>query len=188
MGKVMEDKFKLLKESFMNTPVKIIVLEDVGPMVMPDGRSFSARKGEEREVPRWVAYYLEKKGFAKRRGGEITLDEIIKIHYREVNRRSMSDIDPLPTNFYWLVREFLDDLDKTIKESPDPVLIERKRKVEGYIREIFEKRLQALLTMAIRGGDIGVLKQRILPEEAVLLDAIYDVIVKWRKNVLGMEE
>jgi hypothetical protein len=172
----------------MNLPVKVIVIENIKPITLPDGTVFSARRGEERELPRWVSLFLEKKGLVKRRGVEITLDEIIKLHYREVNRRSITDLEQLPAHFYWLVKEYLEHLDEMIRERPDPTLIDERRKVSLYLREIFEKRLQALVSLTVRGGDLSVIRQKLSPEENVLLEEIHGKISAWKRIVLGAED
>ncbi len=184
----MKERLELLRESFQNTPVKIIVIEDISPLTLPDGSVFSARRGEETEVPRWIADYLEKKGLVKRKWGEITLDDIIKIHYREINRRATRELESLPTNFYWLVREYIEHLDKLIKENPDPVLLDEKRKVTLYLQEIVEKRLQALAFFALSNDDSSTISQKLAPEENVLLEELKASIKMWKKTVLGFKE
>ena len=58
----MENRIELLKQSFMNSPVKIMVTEETHPITLPDGKIFSAKKGKKEKFPDGLECTWRKRG------------------------------------------------------------------------------------------------------------------------------
>lgn len=181
----MKSRLEALKKVFESSGVKTVVVSDIRGLTLPDGSVLNASKGEEIEVPRWLAKYLEERGLVRRRWGELELEDILRIHYRELDRKSVRDLTPLPQHFYWLAREYLQRLDELIKSNPTPVLLDERRKAETYIKEIVDRRIRAIASMAVGGGDASIVSGRLSPEEQELMKELKRVISEWKKIVLG---
>lgn len=179
-----EARLHLLEKAYDNSNVKVLVTQDLNGLVLPDGTRISARKGDRIEIPRWMARVLEADGKASIIRDEITTEDVIRIHYREMQRTSIMDIERLPDNFYWSVREYVNYLEKKIREEPDPRLLEEKRRLSEYIDEIIDKRIQSIVLSTMDEKMAGQISSKISPEEQVLMEELIQVLRKWRKQII----
>ncbi|AFH43359.1 hypothetical protein [Fervidicoccus fontis] len=181
----MEERLELLKQAFNNTSVKVIAVSDIDQTVLPNGAVLKAKKGEEVELPRWIANFLEERGLVKRKWDEISVQEVSKIHYREMSRRAVKDIEQLPSNFYWLVQEYLDYLEKKIRSEADPSFIEDRQNLLEFLSEIVEKRMRAVITYVFSYGDYTEISQKLTQEEIILAEELKNLLIQWKKIVIG---
>jgi len=181
----MKENIELIRKAFENISVKAVAIEDIRGLVLPNGTTLSATKGDKIEAPRWIIGYLEEKGLAKRLWEEVGLEDIIRIHYRELDRKSIKEISRLPDNFYFLVKEYMDHLDKIIREKPDPNILNERQRIENYVNEIVNKRLQAIMLLSLNVDDPAELGGKLSPEELELFREIKEKIAEWFLLIFG---
>ncbi|HEU97854.1 MAG: hypothetical protein ACP5I2_02650 [Fervidicoccaceae archaeon] len=181
----MLEEMELLKEAFERTPVKVVVVSEAETIKLPSGSTINVKKGEEIELPRWLANTLEEKGIVQRKWNEFSIDELMKIEYKTMKMRTPKDLEQLPNNFYWICSEHLHHLEKLLKTNPDPNYIQEKKKVAESLNKIMTRRLSLLVeSLLIFGVDLPSLQLKATPEELVLIQRFYEDLRKW-KEVLG---
>ncbi len=180
-----KSKLYMCIEDFESSNVKVIVVNDITGLRMPNGEVINASRGEEIEIPRWLANYLESKGLVRRKWGELGLEDLMKIHYREANRKSLRELSSLPKNFYWLAKEYIEHIDSLIKENPTPTLLREKERMLTFLREIIDKRLKAILTIAVGREDVSTYTTKLSPEELMLFHEVRELIQEWKKTLTG---
>ncbi len=183
----MTTRLTLLEKAYENTMTKVIALKSIDRMVLPDGTVITAQRGDKIEIPRWMARVLEDEKTVSILWDDVSIEDVIRIHYREMQRVSLKDIEQLPDNFYWLVRDYLANLDRRIRETPEPQLIEEKRRMHDYLNEIVDKRLQTIALSSLDEKMSSQISARLTPEEQVLLDELRNLIREWRSKILGSE-
>ncbi len=183
----MTTRLTLLEKAYENTMTKVIALKSIDRMVLPDGTVITAQRGDKIEIPRWMARVLEDEKTVSILWDDVSIEDVIRIHYREMQRVSLKDIEQLPDNFYWLVRDYLANLDRRIRENPEPQLIEEKRRMHDYLNEIVDKRLQTIALSSLDEKMSSQISARLTPEEQVLLDELRNLIREWRSKILGSE-
>ncbi len=181
----MTTRLTLLEKAYENTMAKVIALKSIDRMVLPDGTVITAQRGDKIEIPRWMARVLEGEKTVSILWDDVSIEDIIRIHYREMQRVSLKDIEQLPDNFYWLVRDYLANLERRIRETPEPQLIEEKRRMQDYLNEIVDKRLQTIALSSLDEKMSSQISARLTPEEQVLLDELRNLIREWRSKILG---
>ncbi|MEM1619521.1 MAG: hypothetical protein QXU97_00245 [Fervidicoccaceae archaeon] len=172
---------ELLRAAFDRAPVRVMALRDVGPLRLPSGSIVSAKRGERVELPRWMARALEERGAVVRLLDRFSVEDLLRVHYREMERRSLSEIQKLPEDFYRLAAEYLEVLEVRLKSSPDYRLLEERRRVEECLSEVAEKRLASILDLVIAPRGASELKARLAPEELELYERVSSLVAEWSR-------
>ena len=179
-----EAKLSLLEKAYDNTIVHAITLADMEKLTLPDGSVINASRGDKIELPRWMARALEEERMVSIIWNEFTVEDVLRIHYREMQRTSILDIEALPENFYWILREYVSRLEKQIRETPDPRLIEERKRLQDYVNEILDKRLQTIISAVTNDKLSNSISPKLSPEEQVLMEELRRIIKEWRRKLI----
>lgn len=178
----LEERMRLIEIDALLRPVKIMVLRDYS-LPLPSER-LTVKKGDEVEVPRWLAQTLVERGVAKPKD-EVDVNFINGYHYKERRSSSSSQLVQLPQDFYVSVGEYLRRLDEQIKAQPSHMLINDRDVSEKNLLELSQLRLNKILRLAqTDAGDEAL--NSMTPEEALLYSAIKETVESWRKFVQGL--
>uniref|UniRef100_A0A7J3ZLW7 GINS subunit domain-containing protein n=1 Tax=Fervidicoccus fontis TaxID=683846 RepID=A0A7J3ZLW7_9CREN len=185
----MRESLTLLRKAFELTSARVVVTRDILPLRLSTGEVLVASKGEKVEVPRWIAKFLEERGIAKRLTEEISIEDVLRVHYKELDRRSISELQKLPENFYWLLQEYIETLQRDLRTAPNPRLLEERRRLEGYLSDILEKRVQAIMVLAtLLKSPLVEYKPRLSLEEIELLETVSESVRVWMAALKGEVE
>lgn len=179
------DQVKSIIMSIEEKNSSAIVVADRLAINLPNGTKVISVRGEKLEAPFWILNLLEKKGLVKQDEGDLTINDILKVHHDETHKKSSRELSSLPENFYFRLRKYLSNLEKKINEKPAPELINELKKAESLLKEIIEKRLTTILYIAISGRGEESILGKMSPEEEVLYKWFRSTIESWRESVLG---
>ncbi|MEM1873859.1 MAG: GINS complex subunit Sld5 [Acidilobaceae archaeon] len=164
--------------------MRVVFLKDYPQLPTPMG-VVSVKRGDELELPRWQARILKNMGFAEIRDSEVDLNTINTFHFRE-RRNPPGELVAFQQDFYLRAREFIEKIDRIIRENPSHMLLRDRDSAEKNLVDIAETRLLKLLKLAY-SQDAGV-KTRITVEELVLYDYLLRAVSSWRsyiKKIVG---
>ncbi|MFP3269061.1 MAG: hypothetical protein GU347_03100 [Desulfurococcales archaeon] len=178
----MFEEMALLKEAFERSAVKVIITVENASIKLPNGGIANVKKGDEIEVPRWMANLLDEKGIAKRKWNEVQLQELSKIDYKTRTVKSPREVESLPSNFYWIWTEYLEHLEKVIKSTPDPNYIYERKRVSEFLNRIMSRRIAILIDAILTSGvEMPSLLSKVTPEELVLLEKFQGDFKEWKE-------
>ncbi|MGC9071415.1 MAG: GINS complex subunit Sld5 [Acidilobus sp.] len=173
------DRMKLVEIDSLLRPVKVMIVKDYN-LVLAEGR-LSAKKGDEVEVPRWLAQALLVKGIARPKE-EVDVNYINSYHYKERRSSTTSQLTQLPPDFYIAVGEYIRGLEEQIKAQPSHMLINDRDVSEKNLLELSQLRLNKIMRLAqTDAGNEAV--PSMTPEEALLYSTIKETIESWRKYI-----
>ena len=175
----LDERLQLLGIDALLRPVKVMILSDCR-VPLPEG-PLQAKKGDEVEVPRWIAEVLVSQGLAKYKE-EVNVNYVNMYHYKERRSTTGSQLAQLPPDFYVSVGEFIRSLEEEIKRSPSHMLINDKDMSEKNIIELSETRLSKIIRLAQTDmGDEEVPKMT--PEEALVYSQLKTTVSAWKKYI-----
>ncbi|MGC9112503.1 GINS complex subunit Sld5 [Acidilobus sp.] len=178
----LEERLQLLSFDGMLRPIKVMILNDC-TIPLPDG-PLQAKKGDEVEVPRWIAEVLSKEGYAKPKE-EVDVNYINNYHYKERRSASGSHLAQLPSDFYVAVGEFIRSLDEAIKRSPSHMLINDKDVSEKNVIELSQLRLSKIVRLAQTDmGDEEV--PNMTPEEVLIYTQLKNAFNSWKNYIQSL--
>lgn len=176
------DRMKLIEIDALLRPVKVMILKEY-TITLP-GERLSVKKGDEIEVPRWMAEWLIERGVAKPKE-EVDLNFINGYHFKERRSSSSSQLAQLPPDFYVTVGEYMRRLDEQIKAQPSHMLINDRDVSEKNVLELSQLRLNKIIRLAqTDAGDEAL--TNMTPEEALLYSAIKETVESWRRYVQSL--
>ncbi len=176
------ERLKLLEHDYQLEPVRVVFLKDA-EIPTPNGY-MKIQRGEELDLPRWQARKLREEGVLEIKESEIGSEDIARIHFTEVHSRGAIQLAPLPARFYLKVREYIETLNKAIKENPSPSLFNDRANTEKLLSDIVDRRLNKIVRLVVAGGDDSVL-DRMTPEEKILYQTLLNTIRSWREEIIG---
>ncbi|MEB3773884.1 MAG: DNA replication complex GINS family protein [Desulfurococcales archaeon] len=174
----MEDKLELVELDYMVREVRVLFLKDYYELPTPSG-VINARKGDEMNLPRWQARYLEELGVVDVRENGLTLDVVNMYHFRERRTSAANKLSQLPQDFYRKASELVEKLNKLIRESPSHMLLRDREVLEKNLIELGEARMMKLIRLAQTGGG-EELRSNMTPEEQLLYDSVKGIVESWR--------
>jgi hypothetical protein len=142
---------------------QVRVLKEVRGMDLPTGRLGPLEMGEEIKLWVWEAKVLERHGLVERR--RVTPTDIKRLIIAE--ERNL-ELEKLPENFYFFVREEVSNLRKRGDH-------ERADELKSQVLTLFEIRLPKLLTLVLSPGGSG----EIPAEEKFLINRLAFVYRTW---------
>lgn len=176
---MLSEKFELAWLDYEMRRARVVFLRDYPKLPTPMGL-ISVKRGDEIELPRWQAHLLKAKGYVEVRDGEVDLNTINTLHFRE-RRNPPGELVLFQQDFYLRVKDFLEKIDKVIRENPSHMLLRDRDTAEKNVVDIAETRLLKLLKLAY-SQDVSV-KTRITVEELVLYDHLLKLISSWREYI-----
>lgn len=176
---MLEERLKLVELDYEFRDVRVLFIKDYEGLPLPNGR-VTARKGDEMDLPRWQARLLAGMGYVEIKDRGVDINEINMIHYRERRGRG-AEVQPLPQDFYFKVREYVEKLNEAIRESPASMLIREREAAEKNVLDLADTRLVKILRLAQTGS--SEFKDRMTPEERILFDVLQSLVEDWRRYV-----
>ncbi|MEM0340397.1 MAG: hypothetical protein QXN05_02505 [Acidilobaceae archaeon] len=173
------DKFELAWLDYEMRRSRVVFLRDYPRLPTPMGL-ISVRRGDELELPRWQARLLKAKGYVEVRDSEIDLDTINTLHFRE-RRNPPGELVAFQQDFYLRVKDFLEKIDKVIRENPSHMFLRDRDTAEKNVVDIAETRLLKLLKLAY-SQDVSM-KTKITIEELVLYEHLIKLVSSWREYI-----
>ncbi len=179
-----EISLRAVKEAYMEENVKVIVVADYD-VDSYMGKRIALRKGEEVELPRWIANALSEKGIVKLKTPySVSVGDLSRYAFLESRSSHPSSLQALPKNIYLEYREYISSLSKQLKENFNPEIFEELRKAENFMNEIVRYRLSKILRVALGRGTMKEIVEKMTREELILFREISNIIEKWEKIVL----
>ncbi len=175
---------ELLELEYLLQPVRVMVVKD-SEKILIDGIELELHRGTELELPYWLAKVLEENKVVNIIKTPLALKDIGRVHFSTVNTRSLVELEQLPKFFYREVKAYLDNLESRIKETPEPQLIDEKRKAEYYLHDIIDRRLLLLLNAIRSPTTMTELSSKLSSEEVILWEMLYKIVEMWKKKVLS---
>lgn len=179
-------KIKDIDFDFENRTIRIVLLQELPELEILGQSANSHRKGEEMEVPRWVANEIINQGLAKYcEKEELTIQELSKVHWREAlpGARQIPQLEEL---FYCRLRRFLFNLEG--KGKSDIAKFKEYEKALSISNDIVNCRLRKILTLASSPFQTSDLVKNLTLEERSLLESLSKTINYWRKEILEVGE
>ncbi len=175
---LLAERLKLVELDYEFREVRVLFVKDYEDLPLPNGR-VTARKGDEMDLPRWQARLLADMGYVEIKDRRLDVNEINMVHYREKRGRGANEIQPLPQDFYFKVREYVSMLNNAIRESPASMLIREREAAEKNTLDLADTRLVKILRLAQTGS--SEFKDRMTPEERILFDVLQSLIEDWKR-------
>lgn len=168
--------------AFRNEPCRVTVLKPIPRMEVAGKMVGPLEEGVEAELPIWVADRLVEAGYAKPvGGGELTLAELTKVHWRESLPKSRS-VSTLPQDFYCKLRRMLGEL--KAKGLRDLEKLKEYEKALSISNDILNCRLKKIVSLAASQYQTEEVKRSLASEERILLEEVSKLVKEWRENVL----
>ncbi len=185
-GRLLEVKLKLVKAHFDIEPVKVVFIRDYPGLPTPGG-VINVSKGDELELPRWQAKLLESEGYVEVRERGVDIDYINYVHYHEVKKTAANRLVEVPPSFYRSVGELVEKIDRALLEKPSHMLVTDRENVERMVLQIAQRRLSKMVRLALTGGG-GEVKDKLTPEEALVMSALEEIVSAWSRFVSSLLE
>jgi uncharacterized membrane-anchored protein YjiN (DUF445 family) len=170
------DEFEFLLEE---RHVRIRLLENI-PRVSVAGLTIEGLKGQEVEVPLWVAEELVRSGKGELLGEDFGLKELARAHLGEVIS-STKRLSMMNEDFYFNLRRFLRKL--RVESEGNPEKVETLEKAYSMARDIVNCRMRKLASIAASQAGDEVTKDFTL-EEKLLYSTLKRMINDWSRRLL----
>jgi len=162
------------------SPVKVAVLRDLG-RVRIEGGWETFVKGDEANLPYWLAKELLRAGYVDLREQKITDTEVGKYLMIEKGLKS-SEFTSLKERFYMEIKEILKNFKELSTKSSENVL--RRMRFESNVSDLVRIRLRKLVQIAFLKEEVSEFLDKVLPEERLLLLTLNEFIGEWLQEVL----
>jgi hypothetical protein len=171
---------------FENSVAKVIANRN-NPEIKLAGFSLDPfEEGNEYEVYYWVAKELEKAGIVHYRDEE-SLDaaRLYKVQWTE-RVQTAGQISKLQDSFYPKSRRCILELKK--EAAKDPEKIREYEKVKQLTQDIVNSRLKKIVSIASAPAQTEQILRNLTDEERFLYEYLYNLISKWRTQILEYGE
>ncbi len=180
---------RVIKKSdliFENSVAKVIANRN-SPEIKLAGLSLGPfEEGNEYEVYYWVAKELEKAGIAHHREEEsLDATKLYKIQWTE-RVQTAGQISKLQDSFYPKSRRCILELKK--EAAKDPEKIREYEKVKQLTQDIVNSRLKKIVSIASAPAQTEQVLRNLTDEERFLYEYLYNLISKWRIQILEYGE
>ncbi len=172
-----KERLELIRLDYEVKRVRVIFLKDYAGLPTPSG-TLDVKRGDEIELPRWQARLLKGLGFVEVKESPIDVDYINTVHFRE-RRRVGDQINPIPQDFYLRSSEFIEKLDRLIREAPSGTLLRDREVAEKNLLDIGETRLSKILRLAYSLAEN--VRDKMSPEEAIVYNHMVKAVEAWRE-------
>ena len=172
----LRESLESIELEFLNKHVKAKVLKSLKDVRGLDEPIEASEPGSEVALRRWVALKLAEEGFiAFKEGEEMTLDELVDVHWKESLQPS-SRLSSLPEDFYQRLRLYL----KKVAGKGDRQRLEKSVRLA---KDIVNARTRKIVSMAVSLAVPQELLQSLAPEERLLYDEVRGLVEYWRSYV-----
>jgi hypothetical protein len=168
---------------FENSQIRVVLTREIPETSSRMAKFFTARIGQEIEVPFWTARELVQLGFAKFRDEDVlNYNALSKIHWRETIPASRQ-LPSLQANFYCMLRRHMSELQQSSKQ--DQVKLRELEKTESLVRDIVNCRIRKIVSLAASPTPSEELIQGLAHEERTLYSLLNRTIEEWKLKLLG---
>ncbi len=164
-----------------DAPVRLRITEDVERLRVAGLTLDGLTKGEEVEVPYWVAEELMKTGKGELLEERFNLKDLAKAHWREAlpSSRHLANIGE---GFYFNLRRFLSRLrDESVKDSDKERDLE---KAHSMAMDIINCRVRKLASLAASQIERDEITKNLTLEERKLFESLKAAVEDWRREIL----
>ncbi len=171
----------LVYRDFEEELVRVIVVEDIGPIYIPEG-VIELTKGSEYNLPRWIAVELYRRGYVEFKDKPVDLEKLAKIAYSEESSRKGIEFSKTPQYFYHIVGYEIDGLYERLERERDTRLLLDIQKYEDYLLRIGKarvKKITQLIPIEIPQEVYMCLSE----EERILYRMLREILVGWLKTL-----
>jgi hypothetical protein len=171
---------------FENSIVRVVANRNSPEIMVVDLKVGPFEEGNDYELPFWVAIELEKARMVRFRQEELLdIPQLHKIHWKE-RVQSISQVAPLPENFYPKLRWCLKRLRENAIKNPDK--IREYMKANQLARDIINNRVKKIVSLASILTPTNQFLKNLTEEELLLYEELHGIISKWRKNILEVSK
>ncbi|RLG82284.1 MAG: hypothetical protein DRO40_08045 [Thermoprotei archaeon] len=171
----------LLKREYEEDYVRVIVLEDIGKIFVPEGVAELTR-GTEYSLPRWIAQELVDKGVVELKEGEIGLERLAKIAYNEESTMRKPVFVKLYPYFYHLIIDEVRKLYERLEAEKTPLILSDVQKYENYISTIGKIRVRKLINLLLVEPPEDMFT-KLSEEEKILYIMLKNILAYWLKSL-----
>ncbi|MFX1518439.1 MAG: hypothetical protein ACFFCD_00730 [Promethearchaeota archaeon] len=180
MDDLMVDKsIERLQFEFEERPVPVKILKDADG-VLERELALTLKKGQEKNLPLWIATELVKQGYAKLKENFIELSELHDVLKKEGEAHALQPIDE---DFYLKVREQL----RFLREIDSPTAQQSFERIEALLRDIISMRLFKILKIASQAKNARSFAESMTKEERVLFQELSSACTQWRDKLFTLE-
>ncbi|MCD6488696.1 MAG: DNA replication complex GINS family protein [Desulfurococcales archaeon] len=171
----------LLKREYEEDYVRVIVLEDIGKIFVPEG-VVELTRGTEYSLPRWIAQELVDKGVVELKEGEIGLERLAKIAYNEESTMRKPVFVKLYPYFYHLIIDEVRKLYERLEAEKTPLILSDVQKYENYISTIGKIRVRKLINLLLVEPPEDMFT-KLSEEEKILYIMLKNILAYWLKSL-----
>ncbi len=171
----------ILYRDFEEELVRVIVLEDLGPIYVSEG-VVELSKGSEYNLPRWIALELYRRGLVEFKEKPVDLEDLAKIAYSEESSRKGIEFTKIKQYFYHIVCREIDELYERVERERDTGLLLDLRKYEDYLMRIGKSRVKKLIQLLFLKLPSEV-SSKLSEEEKILYLLLKDILDHWLKRL-----
>jgi hypothetical protein len=167
-----------------NKLVKVTMTKTVEDLLIAGRNLSSIPKGQDVQLPLWVAEALTKANIAVTRDiPKLNYEDFHKILWKEQRE---NQLQKLPDEFYTLAKGLMSSLrEKANKETRDLDSIRELAQFETLLRDTVSIRLSKIVKISLRGGDLHGITNSMTNEEAWLCQRLAKLLGYWEKAILG---
>jgi len=185
MGKMtVETMYEAIRFKYRNTPVAVVVKTPIEKFTVQDSNYGPYDKGNEVDLPRWVAEVLISQNIVQIKGAGVDLPILQKAVWRETSEPVLQGLSPL---FFFQVKQHINHLARKNLESPNNIVLSTQKKMEGLLRDLITSRLIKLMKISLRAERLHQSKEKMTEEEHWLIDQLVSLLRNWEKHVLELD-
>ncbi|MGB9778026.1 MAG: hypothetical protein ACPLW8_01365 [Candidatus Bathyarchaeales archaeon] len=186
MQKIIATHIKDLDFIFEHTLTKIVANRNCPEIKLAGLNVGPFEEGNEYEVQFWIAQELVKAGIARFREDErLDATKLYKIQWTE-RVQTAGQIPKLPENFYPKLRRYLTELKEEASKNPEK--IREYEKIKHLTQDVLNARLKKIVSLASAPAQIEQTLKNLTPEERIFYDQLYNLIQKWKKQIMNYEK
>jgi hypothetical protein len=180
MENQMIDTFiKRLQFEFEEGSVQVKILKDINGLLEREFK-LTSKRGQEKNIPQWIATELVKQGYAKLKENFIELSELHNVLKKEGEAHALQSIDE---DFYLKIRAQL----KFLKQIESPTAQQSYEKIEALIRDILTMRLFKVLRIASQTRNSRDFTEYMTKEERILFQELSSLCIHWKDKLFSLE-
>lgn len=178
-SQMIDTYIKRLQFEFEEGSVQIKFLKDINGLLEREF-NLTSKKGQEKNIPLWIATELVKQGYAKLKENFIELSELHNVLKKEGEAHALQPIDG---DFYLKVREQL----KFLKQIESPTAQQSYEKIEALIRDILSMRLFKVLKIASQTRNSRDFTEYMTKEERILFQELNSLCTQWKDKLFSLD-
>jgi len=145
-------------------------------------------RGAEYNLPRRIAYELEKKGIVKIKSDDkISLETLSRLVYNEESTIQKTQLVKTKPFFYSIIRKTINDLKEKLRHESSIELLEEYRNFLDLLHTAARIRTRKMLNALLLTEIPPDLIEKMSEEEKLLFVMLFDALKSWLKG-LGLEK